>query len=101
MKDYIDKLKEIETLVELSIGTTMTEQKATDIYSITNDLMCKVKKLHISGVIDSELFKLSFENYIGVASLVEDDIISDYEQFVEKCINDVDFKTKWYGITIK
>jgi hypothetical protein len=46
MKDCIDKLKEIETLVELSIGTTMTEQKATDIYAITNDLMCKVKKLN-------------------------------------------------------
>lgn len=44
MKDYIDKLKKIETLVELSIGTTMTEEKATDIYAITNDLMCKVKK---------------------------------------------------------
>ena len=45
MKQYIDKLKEIETLVELSIGTTMTEEKATDIYAITNDLMCMVKKL--------------------------------------------------------
>jgi hypothetical protein len=59
------------------------------------------KKLHISDVIDSELFKLSFENYIGVAPLIEDDIISDYETFVEKCINDVDFKSKWYGISIK
>lgn len=26
MKEYIGKLKEIETLVELSIGTTMTEE---------------------------------------------------------------------------
>ena len=50
MKDYIDKLKEIEALVELSIGTTMTEQKATDIYAITNDLMCKVKKLNKPAV---------------------------------------------------
>lgn len=44
MKDYIDKLKEIETLVELSIGSTMTEEKVTDIYALTNDLMCMVKK---------------------------------------------------------
>ena len=50
MKEYIDKLKEIETLVELSIGTTMTEDKATDIYAVTNDLMCKVKKLNIPAV---------------------------------------------------
>lgn len=44
MKDYIDKLKEIETLVELSIGKELTEEKATDIYAITNDLMCRIKK---------------------------------------------------------
>jgi hypothetical protein len=50
MKEYIDKLKEIETLVELSIGTTMTEDKATDIYAVTNDLMCKFKKLNIPAV---------------------------------------------------
>jgi hypothetical protein len=50
MKEYIDKLKEIETLVELSIGTTMTEDKATDIYAVTNDLMCKVKKLNKPAV---------------------------------------------------
>jgi hypothetical protein len=52
MKEYIDKLKEIETLVELSIGTTMTEDKATDIYAVTNELMCKVKKLNIPTVIN-------------------------------------------------
>ena len=52
MKEYIDKLKEIETLVELSIGTTMTEEKATDIYELTNDLMCKVKKLTIPAVVE-------------------------------------------------
>lgn len=50
MREYIDKLKEIETLVELSIGTTMTEEKATDIYAVTNDLMCKVKKLNKADV---------------------------------------------------
>ena len=50
MKEYIDKLKEIETLVELSIGTTMTEERAIDIYAVTNDLMCKVKKLNLFDV---------------------------------------------------
>ncbi len=44
MKKYIDKLKEIDTLVELSIGATMTEKKAIDIYAITNDLMGMVKQ---------------------------------------------------------
>lgn len=48
MKDYIDKLKEIETLVELSIGTIMTQKKAIDIYAITNNLMLKIKKLNKS-----------------------------------------------------
>lgn len=63
MKEYIDKLKEIETLVELSIGTTMTEEKATDIYAVTNDLMCKVKKLNIPAVRQqSELLK-AFADY--------------------------------------
>jgi hypothetical protein len=33
-------LKSIESLVEKSIHTTMTEEKATDIYAITNELMC-------------------------------------------------------------
>lgn len=44
MKKYIDKLKKIYTLVELSIGDVMTEEKATDIYQLTNELMCMVKK---------------------------------------------------------
>jgi hypothetical protein len=66
-KEYIDKLKEIETLVELSIGTTMTEEKAIDIYAITNDLMCKIKKLNISAVMEQNkqlisLFEKLLEN---------------------------------------
>lgn len=40
------RLKEIEILVEQSIGTTMTEDKAVDIYKITNELMSKVKNLN-------------------------------------------------------
>jgi hypothetical protein len=40
MKKYIDRLKKIETLVELSIGTVMTEDKVADIYALTNELMC-------------------------------------------------------------
>jgi predicted LPLAT superfamily acyltransferase len=78
MKEYIDKLKEIETLVELSIGTTMTEDKATDIYAVTNDLMCKVKKLNIPVVMQrseqliSLLEKLKDEN---MCSVVGDELI--------------------------
>ncbi len=53
MKKFIDRLKEIETIVELSIGEKMTEKKATDIYSITNDLMTEVKKLNKTLVIKS------------------------------------------------
>ena len=80
MEEYIDKLKEIETLVELSIGTTMTEDKATDIYAVTNDLMCKVKKLNIPGVMQrseqliSLLEKLQEEN---MCSVVGDELIEE------------------------
>jgi hypothetical protein len=42
IKEWIDKLKEIETLVDLSINTKMTDSKAADIYQITNELMVKV-----------------------------------------------------------
>lgn len=44
MKKYIDKIKEVESLVESFIGSVMTEPKATDIYAITNDLMCMTKE---------------------------------------------------------
>ena len=63
MKEYIDKLKEIETLVELSIGTTMTEEKATDIYAVTNDLICKIKKLNIPTVTQRREQLIAFANY--------------------------------------
>ena len=36
----LDLLKSIESLVEKSTHTTMTEEKATDIYAITNELVC-------------------------------------------------------------
>jgi len=78
MKEYIDKLKEIEALVELSIGTTMTEDKATDIYAVTNDLMCKVKKLNIPAVkqrseqLISLLEKLKDQN---MCSVIGDELI--------------------------
>ena len=67
MKEYIDKLKEIETLVELSIGTTMTEEKATDIYAVTNDLMCKVKKLNIPAVMQRSEQLKAIEELIDLA----------------------------------
>ena len=59
------------------------------------------KKLHISDVMDSELFELSFENYTDVAPLIEDDIISEYDDFVNRCNIDIEFRKKWLGITIK
>lgn len=44
-KDLITLLKEIETNVELSIGKTMTEDLATDIYALTNELICDVNNI--------------------------------------------------------
>ena len=66
MKEYIDKLKEIETLVELSIGTTMTEERAIDIYAVTNDLMCKVKKLNLFDVSGSRKKNNGFTQRVGL-----------------------------------
>jgi hypothetical protein len=50
MKELITKLKEIETIVELNVGKELTEETATDIYGLTNELMGKVKKLPIYNV---------------------------------------------------
>jgi len=78
IKIYIDKLKEIETLVELSIGTTLTEQKATDIYAITNDLMGMIKNIN-KVVVSDQVCKCGND-------------LTDKEIFYEtclKCLRDV------------
>ena len=84
MKEYIDKLKEIETLVELSIGTTMTEEKAIDIYAVTNDLMCKVKKLNIPVVMQRSEQLFAFLEYcdnVGwIKNVDKKRIIEDYQK---------------------
>ena len=56
-KELITKLKEIETVVELNIGKELTEETATDIYGLTNELMSKVKKLPIYNVNNRDLYK--------------------------------------------
>lgn len=43
--EVVSKLKEIEALLKLSVGEIMTEDKATDIYAITNELMCQFSEL--------------------------------------------------------
>lgn len=43
MKKYIDKLKEIGTIVELNIGEIMTDDKASEIYQLTGELIYMVK----------------------------------------------------------
>jgi hypothetical protein len=82
MKEYIDKLKEIETLVELSIGTTMTEEKATDIYAVTNDLMCKVKKLNIADV-GSRFTSMTRDEAIQYCYEHKDEYIRDFDSISE------------------
>jgi len=43
----LDKLKQIEKLVEQSIGKTMTVDNATDIYRIVNELMSNYELFQI------------------------------------------------------
>jgi hypothetical protein len=43
----INKIKEIKTLVDLSIGKTLTDDVAKDIFQITNDLITEVKNQKI------------------------------------------------------
>jgi hypothetical protein len=50
MKKLIEKLKEIETIVELNVGKELTESAATDIYALTNELMVELKKIHVFHV---------------------------------------------------
>ena len=45
--NLINKVKEIETIIELNVDGNLTEELATDIYSHTNDLMLDIKKLDI------------------------------------------------------
>jgi hypothetical protein len=85
MKEYIDKLKEIETLVELSIGTTMTEEKATDLYAVTNNLMCKVKKLNIPAVMQRSEQLISL-----LEKLLENNMCSHAgDELIEKMLKEI------------
>lgn len=47
----------------------MTEQKATDIYEITNELMTKVKKLNIHSVMQAEWSDGAKEAAVGQRSV--------------------------------
>lgn len=80
MKEYIDKLKQIDTLVELSIGTTMTEAKAIDIYAVTNNLMCKMKKLSIEKdkrIEELEEAALELFNLVHESDLIQNKITAN------------------------
>lgn len=56
-KDLITKLKQIETIVKLNVEKELTEETATDIYRLTNELMGKVKKLPIYNISNRDLYK--------------------------------------------
>lgn len=56
LKKLIMKLKEIETIIDLNIGKELTEDTATDVYQITNELIGGIKKLPIISVGDRELY---------------------------------------------
>ncbi len=45
MKAYIDKLKKIEKIIQQSVGKTLTEDKATDIYKLIFQSIMKVQEL--------------------------------------------------------
>ena len=40
-REVIDRLKKLEQIVEDNIGKVLTEGVATDIYQISNEIMCK------------------------------------------------------------
>lgn len=57
IKDLIIKFKEIETIVNFNVGEKLTEETATDIYKLINDLMSKIEKLPIYNVNNRDLYK--------------------------------------------
>lgn len=82
MKDLITKLKEIETIVELNVGKELTEETATDIYGLTNELMGKVKKLPIYNVGNRDLYKELRE--IGLTHDACDEVL-DWSETLHGC----------------
>ena len=44
MAKIVETLQKIENIVEENIGKTLTDDVATDIYQLTNDIMCKYQK---------------------------------------------------------
>lgn len=46
-KNLINKVKEIETIIELNVDGNLTEELVADLYFHTNDLMLEIKKLDI------------------------------------------------------
>ncbi|MFA7307599.1 MAG: hypothetical protein WC026_13105 [Hyphomicrobium sp.] len=96
MKKLIEKLKEIETIVELSIGSEMTENKAMGIYTLTNELMCNLKKLHIPKVKNrtKQLQKTDTQNVSGRFQISISEIMQIKNRLREinnNEINNIDF----------
>lgn len=82
MKELITKLKEIETIVELNVGKELTEETATDIYGLTNELMGKVKKLPIYDISNRNLYK-----ELRAIGLTHDacDQVLDWSETLQRC----------------
>ena len=73
-KNFLTKLKEIETLVELSIGKEMTEDRATDIYALTNELMCDIRNVNKPELGQNKLYYSEDEKNIIYNSETDEDI---------------------------
>ena len=50
----INRLKKIEQLIEDNIGKVLTDDTATDIYQLTNELMCSNRHIDHIGIIELE-----------------------------------------------
>jgi hypothetical protein len=68
LKDFITKIKEIDTIVDLSLGKVLTTSDSITIFGLTNDLISMLK----SKYMDYDNFAEKLKNEFG-ESLVEED----------------------------
>jgi hypothetical protein len=91
----LDLLKSIESLVEKSIHTTMTEEKATDIYAITNELMCLLIGKNDTETIEFELKSKSLHEIIQKCQSL--DIDPKKTKITYKIFEDISYPDEYYA----
>ena len=79
MKWYIDKLKKIEKIINNNTNHILTNNVATDLYEITNEIMCNIDKMKYTNFVNI-LIKLEKDFYeeTGMTSFRSPNVFKDW-----------------------